>query len=84
MSRHWNQQSLKSGGQYDVYPKADSASYRLGDTGDYGPDPGLRFLLVGATVLSGRRLRCERGGLIPFGDFDVVVVFHPAPTFRPT
>ncbi|HEX7077454.1 MAG TPA: FG-GAP-like repeat-containing protein [Candidatus Eisenbacteria bacterium] len=68
---------------YDVYPKGDSAAYRLGDTGDYGPwtlgqasyDEAQRFFKDAVTM-------ADQTDSIPFGDFDAVALFHAGSDFQ--
>ncbi len=67
----------------DVWPQAEDASYRLHDTGSYGPwtlgqesfNEAQRFFKDAVTV-------ADRTDSIPFGDFDVVVVFHAGSDFQ--
>jgi len=69
--------------EYDVYPKADGATYRLGDTGDYGPwtlgpasfDEAQRFFKDAIRT-------ADQTDSIPFGDFDVVTLFHAGSDFQ--
>lgn len=69
--------------EYDLYPKADSAAYRLGDTGDYGPwtlgqasfDDAQRFFIDAVRM-------ADQTDSIPFGDFDVVALFHAGSDFQ--
>jgi M6 family metalloprotease-like protein len=84
MSRYWHQQSYGNlVVLYDVYPQADNAAYRLGDTGDYGPwtlgqasyDEAQRFFKDAITV-------ADTTDSIPFGNFDVVCLFHAGSDFQ--
>ncbi len=84
MSRYWNQQSFGNlVVEYDVYPKADSASYRLGDTGDYGP-----WTLGSVSYASAQDFfrdavaAADAADSIPFGNFDVFVVFHAGSDYQ--
>ena len=69
--------------EYDVYPKVDSLTYRLGDTGDYGPwtlgqasfDEAKRFFKAAVQ-------KADLTDSIPFGDFDVVTLFHAGSDFQ--
>jgi M6 family metalloprotease-like protein len=69
--------------EYDVYPQADSAAYRLGDTGRYGPwtlgqesfDSAARFFRDAVRV-------ADQTDSIPFGQFDVVTLFHAGSDFQ--
>jgi M6 family metalloprotease-like protein len=84
MARYWHKQSYGNlVVQYDVYPRADSAAYRLGDTGDYGP-----WTLGPASYQSAQQFfrdavtAADQADSIPFGSFDVVVVFHAGSDFQ--
>jgi M6 family metalloprotease-like protein len=84
MARYWEKQSY---GQtvilYDVYPQAENVAYRLGDTGRYGPwtlgsasfDEAQRFFRESV-------LAADAADSIPFGDFDVVSIFHAGADFQ--
>jgi M6 family metalloprotease-like protein len=69
--------------EYDVYPKSDTLTYRLGDTGDYGPwtlgqasfDEAARFFKEAVQ-------EADQTDSIPFGDFDVVTLFHAGADFQ--
>ena len=69
--------------QYDVWPQAENAAYRLHDTGSYGPwtlgqasfSEAQRFFKDAVTV-------ADRTDSIPFGDFDVVTLFHSGSDFQ--
>lgn len=69
--------------EYDVYPRADSAAYRLGDTGRYGPwtlgqesfDSAQRFFHDAVRT-------ADQTDSIPFGRFDVVALFHAGSDFQ--
>jgi M6 family metalloprotease-like protein len=69
--------------EYDVYPKNDTLTYRLGDTGDYGPwtlgqqsyDEAVRFFKDAVR-------KADQTDSIPFGDFDVVTVFHSGSDYQ--
>src|SRR6266850_5668289 len=69
--------------EYDVYPQADSAAYRLGDTGRYGPwtlgqqsfDSAQRFFHDAVRT-------ADQTDSIPFGRFDVVALFHTGSDFQ--
>lgn len=78
MARYWRLQSygnlvLES----DVYPKAENAAYRLSDTGNYGP-----WTLGAASYQEAQRFFrdairvADQTDSIPFGNFDVVILFH--------
>jgi M6 family metalloprotease-like protein len=84
LSRYWR--DISYGNlvvEYDVYPQAESAAYRLGDTGDYGPwtlgqasfDEAERFFKDAVTA-------ADQTDSIPFGDFDVVTLFHAGADFQ--
>lgn len=84
MSRYWRDMSYGNlVVTYDVYPKAENASYRLGDTGDYGPwtlgqasfDEAQRFFKDSMTA-------ADQTDSIPFGEFDVVCLFHSGSDFQ--
>jgi M6 family metalloprotease-like protein len=84
MSRYWHKQSYGNlVVLYDVYPKGDSAAYRLGDTGDYGPwtlgsasyDQAQRFFKDAIRL-------ADATDSIPFGNFDVVCLFHAGSDFQ--
>ena len=84
MSRYWRQQSYGNlVVQYDVYPQADSAAYRLGDTGDYGP-----WTLGSASYQSAQQFfrdgiaAADQADSIPFGNFDVIVLFHSGSDYQ--
>ncbi|MGH7681245.1 MAG: immune inhibitor A domain-containing protein, partial [Candidatus Eiseniibacteriota bacterium] len=84
MSRYWREQSYGNlVVEYDVYPKADSAAYRLGDTGDYGP-----WTLGSASYASAQQFfrdavaAADAADSIPFGTFDVFVVFHAGSDYQ--
>jgi M6 family metalloprotease-like protein len=84
MSRYWREQSYGNlVVEYDVYPQAENAAYRLGDTGDYGPwtlgqasyDEAQRFFRESV-------IAADQTDSIPFGEFDAVVVFHAGSDFQ--
>ena len=84
MSRYWHKQSYGNlVVLYDVYPQGDSAAYRLGDTGDYGPwtlgaasyDQAQRFFKDAIRL-------ADTTDSIPFGTFDVVCLFHSGSDFQ--
>ncbi|HEU4334540.1 MAG TPA: FG-GAP-like repeat-containing protein [Candidatus Eisenbacteria bacterium] len=84
VARYWKHQSYGQAViEYDVYPKAENAAYRLGDTGRYGPwtlgqsafDEAQRFFRESV-------LAADAADSIPFGDFDVVAVFHAGADFQ--
>ena len=84
MARYWRKQSYGNlVVLYDVYPQADSAAYRLGDTGDYGP-----WTLGAASYSQAQRLFkdaitvADTTDTIPFGNFDVVCLFHAGSDFQ--
>lgn len=84
LSRYWKFASYGSLVlEYDVYPQADSAAYRLGDTGDYGP-----WTLGQASFESAQQFfidavrMADQTDSIPFGDFDVVALFHSGADFQ--
>ena len=84
LRRYWN---FASYGhlviEYDVYPKADSSAYQLGDTGRYGPwtlgqasfDSAQRFFHDALRV-------ADQTDSIPFGQFDVIALFHSGSDFQ--
>ena len=69
--------------EYDVYPKANTGAYRLADTGRYGPwtlgqqsfDSAQRFFHDAVTA-------ADQTDSIPFGQFDVVSLFHAGSDFQ--
>jgi M6 family metalloprotease-like protein len=69
--------------EYDVYPKADSVTYRLADTGRYGPwtigqasfDSAEKFFHDAVAT-------ADQTDSIPFGQFDVVALFHAGSDFQ--
>ena len=69
--------------EYDVYPKADSAAYHLADTGRYGPwtigqesfDSAQQFFHDAVNT-------ADQTDSIPFGQFDVVALFHSGSDFQ--
>ncbi len=69
--------------EYDVYPKADSSAYRLADTGRYGP-----WTLGQSSFASAERFfhdavtAADQTDSIPFGQFDVVALFHAGSDFQ--
>jgi len=84
MSRYWHEQSYGNlVVEYDVYPKADSSTYRLGDTGDYGP-----WTLGSVSYASAQKFfrdavaAADAADSIPFGNFDVVLVFHAGSDYQ--
>jgi M6 family metalloprotease-like protein len=84
MARYWRWASSgKLEVQYDVYPKAENGSYRLGDTGDYGP-----WTLGQASYASAQSFFrdaiqiADQSDSIPFGDYDVIVIFHAGSDFQ--
>lgn len=84
LSRYWKQQSYGNLViEYDVYPKSDTTAYRLGDTGRYGP-----WTLGSASFAEAQRFfreaveAADAADSIPFGDFDVVAVFHAGADFQ--
>lgn len=84
LSRYWK---FTSHGnlvvQYDVYPHADGAAYRLRDTGEYGPwtlgqasyDEAQRFFRDAVSA-------ADQTDSIPFGNFDVVALFHAGADYQ--
>jgi M6 family metalloprotease-like protein len=84
MSRYWRKQSYGNlVVLYDIYPQGDSAAYRLGDTGDYGP------WTLGAASYDQAQLffkdavrMADATDSIPFGNFDVVCLFHAGSDFQ--
>ena len=84
MSRYWRFTSYGNLViEYDVYPRTDSLTYRLGDTGDYGPwtlgqesfDEAQRFFKDAVRL-------ADQTDSIPFGEFDVVTLFHAGSDFQ--
>ena len=69
--------------EYDLYPKSDTLTYRLGDTADYGP-----WTLGQASFAEAQRFfkeaiqKADQTDSIPFGDFDVVTLFHAGSDFQ--
>jgi len=69
--------------EYDVYPKANTGAYRLADTGRYGP-----WTLGQQSFASARRffhdavMAADQTDSIPFGQFDVVALFHAGSDFQ--
>jgi M6 family metalloprotease-like protein len=69
--------------EYDVYPKANTGAYHLADTGRYGPwtlgqqsfDSAARFFKDAVTA-------ADQTDSIPFGQFDVVALFHSGSDFQ--
>ena len=84
MARYWHKQSYGNlVVQYDVYPQADSAAYRLGDTGDYGPWTlgGLSYQSAQLFFRDGI-MAADQADSIPFGNFDVIVLFHAGSDYQ--
>jgi len=84
MSRYWADMSYGNlVVTYDVYPQAENTAYRLGDTGDYGP-----WTLGQASFEEAQRLfkdamtAADQTDSIPFGEFDVVCLFHSGSDFQ--
>jgi len=84
LARYYRQQSYgKLVVEYDIYPKAESAAYRLGDTGRYGPwTLGSASFKDAARFFREAVLKADATDSIPFGDFDVVAVFHAGADFQ--
>ncbi len=69
--------------EYDVWPKAETGTYRLADTGRYGPwtlgqesfDSAQRFFHDAVRA-------ADQTDSIPFGQFDVVALFHAGSDFQ--
>jgi len=69
--------------EYDVYPKVDSLTYRLGDTGDYGPwTLGQQSFNEAKRFFKDAVRKADQTDSIPFGDFDVVTLFHAGSDFQ--
>ncbi len=67
----------------DVWPKAENAAYRLHDTGSYGPWTLGQASFDEAERFFGDAVRvADRTDSIPFGDFDVVAIFHAGSEFQ--
>ncbi len=84
LSRYFKQQSY---GQlvveYDVYPKAENSAYRLGDTGRYGPwTLGSQSFAEAQRFFRDAVLAADATDSIPFGDFDVVSIFHAGADYQ--
>lgn len=84
LSRYFKQQSY---GQlvveFDVYPKAENAAYRLGDTGRYGPwTLGSQSFAEAQRFFRDAVLAADATDSIPFGDFDVVSIFHAGADYQ--
>jgi len=84
MARYWYKQSYGNLViEYDVYPKVENGSYRLRDTGAYGP-----WTLGSASYSEAQRFFrdairvADQTDSIPFGDFDVVAVLHAGSDFQ--
>lgn len=85
MARYWRDASHGDlVVEYDVYPKIEDGAYRLGDTGDYGP-----WTLGQASYNEAERFFREAviaadaaDNTIPFGSFDVVILFHAGSDFQ--
>lgn len=84
LSRYWRFASYGNlVVEYDVWPQAENAAYRLHDTGSYGPwtlgqasyDEAQRFFQDAVTA-------ADQTDSIPFGDFDVVTLFHAGSDFQ--
>ena len=84
LTRYWKQQSYGNLViEYDVYPKADSAAYRLGDTGRYGPwTLGSQSFADAQRFFREAVMAADAADSIPFGDFDVVAVFHAGADYQ--
>lgn len=69
--------------EVDVYPKIDSLTYRLGDTGDYGPwTLGQESFSSAQRFFKDAVAKADQTDSIPFGDFDVVALFHSGSDFQ--
>lgn len=69
--------------EYDVWPRAENAAYRLHDTGSYGPwTLGQASFGEAQRFFSDAVRVADRTDSIPFGDFDVVAVFHAGSDFQ--
>jgi M6 family metalloprotease-like protein len=69
--------------EYDVYPKTDSLTYRLGDTGDYGPwTLGQQSFAEAQRFFKDAVRQADQTDSIPFGNFDVVTLFHSGSDFQ--
>jgi M6 family metalloprotease-like protein len=69
--------------EYDVYPKTDSLTYRLGDTGDYGPwTLGQASYNEAVRFFKDSIQKADQTDSIPFGNFDVITVFHSGSDFQ--
>ncbi len=84
LSRYWRQQSY---GQlvieYDIYPKGENAAYRLGDTKNYGPwTLGIQSFAEAQRFFRESVLAADATDSIPFGDFDVVSIFHAGADYQ--
>ena len=84
LSRYWKHQSY---GQlvveYDIYPKGENAAYRLGDTGRYGPwTLGIQSFAEAQRFFRESVLAADATDSIPFGDFDVISIFHAGADYQ--
>ncbi len=84
LRRYWN---FTSYGhlviEYDVYPKVDSLTYRLADTGRYGPwTLGQESFDSAARFFKDAVRKADQTDSIPFGQFDVVMLFHAGADFQ--
>ncbi|HEU4941480.1 MAG TPA: FG-GAP-like repeat-containing protein, partial [Candidatus Eisenbacteria bacterium] len=84
MARFWRDQSYGNLViTYDVYPHADSSAYRLRDTGAYGP-----WTLGSASYSEAQRFfkdavtAADTSDTIPWGQYDVVILFHAGSDFQ--
>ena len=69
--------------EYDLYPRADSAAYRLADTGRYGPwTLGQQSFDSAARFFRDAVRAADQTDSIPFGQFDVVALFHAGSDFQ--
>lgn len=69
--------------EYDVYPRADSAAYRLGDTADYGPwTLGQESFESAVKFFHDAVETADQTDSIPFGNFDVIALFHAGSDFQ--
>jgi len=84
MSRYWRDMSYGNlVVTYDVYPKAENAAYRVGDTGDYGPwTLGAASFAEAQRFFKDSMIAADQTDSIPFGDFDVVCLFHAGSDFQ--
>jgi M6 family metalloprotease-like protein len=84
MARYWRWASQGNLAiAYDVYPQTENGAYRLARTSDYGPwTLGQASYLEAQDFFRDAVTAADATDSIPFGDFDVVVVFHSGSDFQ--